>query len=357
MDRLITTGIFCLLFAFVGPNLLLNIGDKCPLGNGVSGVCVAIDECNYAAALLRQGKRPVNCGFIVNKPIVCCPRNLNNDKITYGERSKQECLNIRMSDEDGNPRPPVYALAGGERSEIGEYPHMARLGIGQNRNNIEWHCGGSLISRTFILTAAHCIHSKYGTINWARLGEATNDSNFEYIEVIRNFIHPNYNGAFHYNDIAISELAAQPKYSLLIGPACLHNDLLFPTNFGLTVTGWGATEFGGDGTKNLLKANVSLFTYQECNSKYSTTNKKLPNGIHNETQLCAGGRNVVKDTCQGDSGGPIQIPNSPFNIYKSISTIVGITSFGKLCGFENQPGVYVRIYPYLPWIENIVWNT
>lgn len=39
-----------------------------------------------------------------------------------------------------------------------------------------------------------------------------------------------------------------------------------------------------------------------------------------------------------------------------MAEIVGITSFGKLCGFQNSPAVYTRVYPFVEWIENIVWN-
>lgn len=55
---------------------------------------------------------------------------------------------------------------------------------------------------------------------------------------------------------------------------------------------------------------------------------------------------------QGDSGGPAQIYHSSVSC---MYTIVGVTSFGKVCGTEGVPGVYTRVYSYLDWIENIVW--
>lgn len=35
--------------------------------------------------------------------------------------------------------------------------------------------------------------------------------------------------------------------------------------------------------------------------------------------------------------------------------IVGVTSFGKPCGYVHRPSVYVRVSSYIPWIESIVW--
>jgi len=60
-----------------------------------------------------------------------------------------------------------------------------------------------------------------------------------------------------------------------------------------------------------------------------------------------------KDTCQGDSGGPIQIFDpSEYCMYQ----IVGVTSFGIMCGTPGVPGVYTRVYPYVDWIERTIWN-
>lgn len=55
---------------------------------------------------------------------------------------------------------------------------------------------------------------------------------------------------------------------------------------------------------------------------------------------------------QGDSGGPLQVFHHE---YLCMYSIVGITSFsfGLSCG--KVPGVYTRVYPYLNWIESIVW--
>jgi secreted trypsin-like serine protease len=35
--------------------------------------------------------------------------------------------------------------------------------------------------------------------------------------------------------------------------------------------------------------------------------------------------------------------------------VVGVTSFGRFCGFKNSPAIYTKVAHYLPWIESIVW--
>jgi secreted trypsin-like serine protease len=56
---------------------------------------------------------------------------------------------------------------------------------------------------------------------------------------------------------------------------------------------------------------------------------------------------------QGDSGGPLQVVlEKPYCMY----SVVGVTSFGKFCGFKNSPAIYTRVSSYIHWIESIVWK-
>lgn len=57
---------------------------------------------------------------------------------------------------------------------------------------------------------------------------------------------------------------------------------------------------------------------------------------------------------KGDSGGPLELDEELLE--GTFSTIVGVTSFGKACGFVGVPGVYTRVSNYIEWIEGIVWK-
>lgn len=58
----------------------------------------------------------------------------------------------------------VELIVGGTEAQPREFPHMARLGFG-NFTSLRWGCGGSLISRRFILSAAHCVTvNRYGSL-------------------------------------------------------------------------------------------------------------------------------------------------------------------------------------------------
>lgn len=56
-------------------------------------------------------------------------------------------------------------VKGGETAQIGQYPWIALLKYKvTTENSRPFHCGGSLISEQYVLTAAHCVKKKETTI-------------------------------------------------------------------------------------------------------------------------------------------------------------------------------------------------
>ncbi|KAL0111286.1 hypothetical protein PUN28_012889 [Cardiocondyla obscurior] len=105
------------------------------------------------------------------------------------------------------------------------------------------------------------------------------------------------------------------------------------------------------GSDDLLKVILRLVSHESCKASFfDGISLALPQGIVDDWQICAG--EDGKDTCQGDSGEPLSIFGT---VHQCLYTVIGITSLGKACG-DITPGVYTRVYHYIPWIEKIVWS-
>ena len=51
-------------------------------------------------------------------------------------------------------------IVGGNTTQPGEFPYMALLGYKSEDNIIKFLCGGTLINKYYVLTAAHCQSEK-----------------------------------------------------------------------------------------------------------------------------------------------------------------------------------------------------
>lgn len=356
--------------------LLLNsvysgdVGDRCSTQDGTSndGTCKLVYECPVAIRLIQDlGNHPFRrCGFRSLTEIICCPSKPYEVKTTtkkpapiptdkFGETPIES---LRIADKEcqkivSTNQPPLNLhIIGGDTVSAGEFPHMVALGY-ERTDGYEFLCGGSLVSDTFVLSAAHCVDTlDQVKPSIARMGvieiggrDFSKESDVRIDQIIT---HPSYIRRTKYHDLALLKLEAPVTFSMEIKPICLYTKDDNPIK-PLIITGWGKTSNTRDVKSTLLlKANVSVVARRKCSESY-TNWRKLPDGIA-DTQICAGDPQGLRDTCQGDSGGPLQGLTADDSFYR----LVGVTSFGRGCG-TPVPGVYTRIARYLDWLEAAVW--
>ncbi|XP_063218685.1 serine protease snake-like [Bacillus rossius redtenbacheri] len=248
-------------------------------------------------------------------------------------------------------------IVGGVKAAPNEFPHMAVLGYILKDNSTGWFCGGSLISERFVLTAAHCIDSTKDLPHLVRLGDLDlqNDSDGaaprDYL-ISQLITNPFYDQPYRYNDIGLVKLETSVSFNSHVRPACLQRRHISTAK--VIATGFGKISARSKEKSNyLMKVTVKLASKEYCNISYQEyfIRRTLQFGVLS-SQICAGEDAGGKDTCQGDSGGPLQfVMDDPYCMY----CIVGVTSFGKFCGYKNSPAIYTKVSHYLNWIETVVW--
>ncbi|XP_011180759.2 trypsin-1 [Zeugodacus cucurbitae] len=247
----------------------------------------------------------------------------------------------------------------GELAKDNEFPFMAALGWRvknetSGNTTIVYKCGGTIYDRGYVITAAHCLyHSSELPVVVRPGGFALNDTSAWDLEIEEVIEHPNYEYPNVYNDIAIIRLRkvfhGNPFHD---EPACLWSDRSSKHN--VTAIGYGDTQFAGVSSPLLLKTKLTTVENSECKLHYEPDSDVLSDGII-RTQICAKDHEKLRDTCQGDSGGPL-IKLKNVEDLKTMSYIVGITSFGIGCG-TGTPGIYTRIAAYIDWIEDVTYRT
>ncbi|XP_017049228.1 prostasin [Drosophila ficusphila] len=205
-------------------------------------------------------------------------------------------------------------------------------------------CGGSLITKNFVLTAAHCVRDM-GAM-YVYLGAYDQRNPTSQIPVSKVTEHPEFNPRDYNNDIALLQLSISVDYSVSIQPVCISVDKDLESALEnaqrFDVYGWGRTQW--QKRSNILQTvGINRKDPGECYSLYGFS--------INPNQICAGGE--FADACDGDSGGPLIVNVSREGQHeRQFATQVGIVSFGLAqC---TVSGVYTNVNRYVDWIKATV---
>lgn len=229
-------------------------------------------------------------------------------------------------------------IVNGTKAGATQFPHQVSLRRSWTGKHF---CGGSVISKQLVLTAAHCMYLDDEVIQpWSilviggevQLSHGTKLGQSRGVRVI--LLHPKFSTVTFENDIAILELKVPFEFTPQLSPVHLPMDQVAPGTI-CQVSGWG---YPAEGVKiisdDLMYVDLPVLTMETCRQLLENVTNITP-GMY-----CAGYMEGLRDSCQGDSGGGM-ICNG---------MLMGIVSFGEGCARPRLPGIYTDVLYHKHWI-------
>ncbi|KAL7731140.1 hypothetical protein ACLKA6_014336 [Drosophila palustris] len=237
--------------------------------------------------------------------------------------------------------PPIGRVVNGTDARVENYPFMVSLrGVKGDHA-----CGGSIISNSFVLTAAHCTYGlapfllsvQYGVTDISVKGPNV-------VAVKRIILHELYNpynpSTNHANDISLLQMAEPFKFDYItVAPVKLP-----ALNFATPqlesggegeLIGWGLNATDGTIQKTLQQVSLKIYSDEECTARHK-------GAANPRYHICGGVDEGGKGQCTCDSGGPLLFDGQQ----------VGIVSWSvKPCAAAPYPGVFCKVANYIDWIE------
>ncbi|TKS83682.1 Transmembrane protease serine 2 [Collichthys lucidus] len=317
-------------------------------------VCAENWDDNYGRAVCEQigqdyaYSAEASAGFMASKGYMKLKAGSDHgsrlqSQLAYSQTCSAHAVKLKCIDCGESSAAPSTRIVGGTAAVNGAWPWQVSLQI--HGRHI---CAGSIISPYWILSAAHCFQTYNNPDMWLVYSGDVRLSRLAYgvgtaVEQIIN--HEDYAPHTNDNDVALLKLHTPLTFSATVKPVCLPNvGVDLSPERQAWITGWGALRSSGRSPDTLNQAQVTIYSRETCNRP------DILNGEVTEAMICAGKLQGGVDTCQGDSGGPLVVKEG------NVWWLVGDTSWGIGCAWENKPGVYGNVIYFIDWVYKQMQN-
>ncbi|XP_014355150.2 proclotting enzyme [Papilio machaon] len=270
----------------------------------------------------------------------------------YHHRDKKNVPNLKIWDvpnvTDDFENMNTRRLFQGRKISAHKFPFIASVHV-----NNEFVCGGSIIARCVVITAATCLENDEDLSSkpqpvFVRVGSDYANRGGKKYQVTAVHIHSEYDPTNLVNNLAILKLDCDmendEKQTKKTKIRRIEYDTLpeqIPINVDeVTALGWGAKHIDDDNflSERLSYSHLNMYHIKDCQSLYTEKYVTLKH-------FCAGFISKGGGACNRDVGGP--------GILEGL--LVGVISFGSpVCGIPDAPTVFTKLGYYTNWIESVL---
>ncbi len=256
----------------------------------------------------------------------------------------------------------AFAIIGGEVAPEDDRSGIVNIYIDDPIQGTSSLCTASKVSKTVLLTAAHCFDRISGIGSFG-FSNSTHNPNFEFFRIKVNSVkkHPSYRGTglekYTQNDFALITVDPTPQFAMLKILEISYDEI--PSNQVVEYWGFGCqkpmTEDDDleDITKKFAKTRtLSKNSLINIGGNFPDIFKNLATPIYQSKILTIANKmdSSAPSLCDGDSGGPVMINGKIVGIISS-GVFNDLDKSGDLTSGIFYIGLHSRVSVIQQWIE------